>query len=62
MNIGSPKEIRLKERRISCTPGEVCELVQNGRQVWVDKGPGIGQLTFRPVPGALALPFSEVSL
>jgi alanine dehydrogenase len=42
MKIGIPKEVKVKENRISCTPGGVFELVRNGHQVWVEKGAGIG--------------------
>jgi alanine dehydrogenase len=42
MTIGIPKEIKVKESRISCTPGGVFELVRNGHEVWVEKGAGIG--------------------
>lgn len=42
MKIGIPKEIKIKENRVSCTPGGVYELVRNGHQVLVEKGAGIG--------------------
>jgi len=42
MRIGIPKEIKIKENRISCTPGGAFELVRNGHQVWVEKGAGVG--------------------
>ena len=42
MKIGIPKEIKVKENRVSCTPGGVYELVRNGHQVLVEKGAGIG--------------------
>ena len=42
MKIGIPKEIKIKENRVSCTPGGVFELVRNGHQVFVEKGAGIG--------------------
>ena len=42
MRIGIPKEVKVKENRISCTPGGAFELVRNGHQVWVEKGAGVG--------------------
>jgi alanine dehydrogenase len=42
MKIGIPKEIKVKENRVSCTPGGVRELVHNGHQVLVERGAGIG--------------------
>lgn len=42
MQIGIPKEIKIKENRVSCTPGGVRELVRNGHQVLVEKGAGVG--------------------
>ncbi len=42
MRIGVPKEIKVKENRVSCTPGMVQELVSNGHQVLVEKGAGLG--------------------
>jgi alanine dehydrogenase len=42
MRIGIPKEIKIKENRISCTPGGAYELVRNGHQLWVEKGAGVG--------------------
>ncbi|MDA3925648.1 MAG: alanine dehydrogenase [Kiritimatiellae bacterium] len=42
MKIGIPKEIKVRENRISCTPGGVFELVRNGHQVLVQKGAGVG--------------------
>ena len=42
MKIGIPKEIKVKENRVSCTPGGVFELVRNGHQVFVETGAGVG--------------------
>lgn len=42
MRIGVPKEIKIKENRVSCTPGMVQELVRGGHQVLVEKGAGLG--------------------
>jgi len=42
MRIGIPKEIKVRENRVSCTPGGVFELVRNGHQVMVQKGAGVG--------------------
>ncbi len=42
MRIGIPKEIKVKENRISCTPGGARELVRNGHEVWVQQNGGVG--------------------
>ena len=44
MNIGVPKEIKVKEFRVGLTPSSVRELVQLGHTVWVETtaGEGIG--------------------
>ena len=42
MKIGIPKEVKVNENRVSCTPGGVGELVRNAHQVLVEKGAGIG--------------------
>jgi alanine dehydrogenase len=42
MKIGIPKEIKIRENRVSCTPGGVFELVRNGHQVFVETGAGAG--------------------
>ena len=42
MRIGIPKEIKVKENRISCTPGGARELVRNGHEVWVQQSAGMG--------------------
>jgi len=42
MKIGIPKEIKIKENRVSCTPGGVFELVRSGHQVFVENGAGFG--------------------
>jgi alanine dehydrogenase len=42
MRIGIPREIKVKENRVACTPGGVFEMVRNGHQVLVEKGAGAG--------------------
>jgi alanine dehydrogenase len=42
MKIGIPKEIKVKENRVSCTPGGVGELVRNGHHVVVERNAGAG--------------------
>ncbi len=42
MNIGIPKEIKVKEDRVSCTPGGARMLVQAGHEVLVQRGAGTG--------------------
>lgn len=42
MKIGIPKEVKVKENRVSCTPGGVRELVQSGHDVWVEQNAGMG--------------------
>jgi len=42
MKIGIPKEIKIKENRISCTPGGVRMFVQQKHEVFVEKGAGVG--------------------
>jgi alanine dehydrogenase len=42
MKIGIPREIKIKENRVSCTPGGVRELVRNGHEALVETGAGIG--------------------
>ena len=42
MKIGIPKEIKVKENRISCTPNGVHALVHDGHEVWVETGAGDG--------------------
>lgn len=42
MKIGIPREIKVKENRVSCTPGGVRELVRNGHEVLVEKNAGTG--------------------
>ena len=42
MKIGIPKEIKVKENRVSCTPAGVFELVRNGHSVLVEQGAGVG--------------------
>jgi len=40
--IGLPKEIAMQENRISLTPDAVALLVNNGHDVWVEAGAGVG--------------------
>lgn len=42
MKIGIPKEIKIKENRVSCTPGGVRMLVQQKHDVYVEQGAGVG--------------------
>jgi alanine dehydrogenase len=42
MKIGIPKEIKVKENRVSCTPGGARMLVQAGHEVLVQKNAGVG--------------------
>lgn len=42
MRIGIPKEVKVKESRVSCTPGGVYEFVRAGHQVLVQRGAGVG--------------------
>ena len=42
MNIGIPKEIKIKENRVSCTPSGVRHLVSGGHHVVVERGAGEG--------------------
>jgi len=42
MKIGIPKEIKANEDRVSVTPAGVLELVNNGHEVFVQSGAGIG--------------------
>ena len=42
MKIGIPSETKVKERRVSCTPGGVRMLAQHGHEVLVQKGAGEG--------------------
>jgi alanine dehydrogenase len=42
MKIGVPKEIKVKENRVSLTPAGAAVLVENGHQVYVEKGAGEG--------------------
>ena len=42
MRVGIPKEIKVKENRVACTPGGVRMLVQAGHQVLVEVGAGAG--------------------
>jgi alanine dehydrogenase len=61
MKIGIPKETKIKENRVSCAPGGARMLVQQGHEVFVQQGAGIGsgfpEETYREagasvVPGA----------
>ncbi|MEO1049813.1 MAG: alanine dehydrogenase [Bacteroidota bacterium] len=40
--IGLPKEISLQEKRISLTPEAVALLVNNGHEIWIEAGAGLG--------------------
>jgi len=42
MKIGIPKEIKVRERRVSCTPSGVVALKQGNHQIFVEKNAGIG--------------------
>ncbi|MEI6082715.1 MAG: alanine dehydrogenase [Verrucomicrobiota bacterium] len=42
MKIGIPKEIKIKENRVACTPGGARMFVQQGHQVLVQQGAGVG--------------------
>jgi alanine dehydrogenase len=41
MKIGIPKEIKIKENRVACTPAGVRMLVQAGHDVLVQQGAGL---------------------
>ncbi|MDA0989367.1 MAG: alanine dehydrogenase [Verrucomicrobia bacterium] len=42
MRIGIPKEIKVKENRVACTPGGARMLVQDGHDVLIQTGAGVG--------------------
>ncbi len=42
MIIGIPKEIKLKENRVACTPACARMVINNDHQVWVERGAGLG--------------------
>ncbi len=42
MKIGVPKEIKIKENRVSCTPGGARMLVRQGHEVFVEQSAGVG--------------------
>ncbi|NJN51754.1 MAG: alanine dehydrogenase, partial [Gammaproteobacteria bacterium] len=42
MRVGVPKEIKVHEYRVGLTPGSVEELVEEGHQVLVESGAGMG--------------------
>ena len=42
MRIGVPKEIKVHEYRVACTPAGVHEFVRNGHEVFVEQGAGVG--------------------
>lgn len=42
MKIGVPKEIKIKENRVACTPAGARMLIQAGHEVWVQKNAGLG--------------------
>ena len=42
MRIGIPKEIKVKENRVSCTPSGTRMFVQRGHEVLIEQGAGVG--------------------
>jgi len=42
MKIGIPKEIKVKENRVSCTPNGVYQLVRSGHKVFIETNAGFG--------------------
>ncbi len=42
MIIGVPREVKVKENRVSCTPAGARMLINNGHEVRVEKGAGVG--------------------
>lgn len=42
MLIGVPKEIKNHEYRVGLTPESVAELIQDGHEIWVETGAGLG--------------------
>ena len=42
VRIGVPKEIKVHEYRVACTPAGVHEFVRNGHEVFVEQGAGVG--------------------
>jgi len=42
MKVGIPSEVKVKENRVSCTPGGVPMLVQAGHEVFVENEAGLG--------------------
>ena len=42
MIVGIPKEIKVKENRVSMTPGGVATLLKRGHTVLVETGAGVG--------------------
>lgn len=42
MKIGIPREIKIKENRVACTPGGARMLAKDGHEVWVEKDAGVG--------------------
>ncbi len=42
MRIGIPTEIKNNENRVAMTPAGAVHLVQNGHEVFVQKGAGLG--------------------
>jgi alanine dehydrogenase len=62
MKIGIPKEVKIRENRVSCTPGVARMLVQNGHQVLVQTtagdGSGFHDAQYREV-GARIVPTAD---
>ncbi len=42
MKIGVPKEIKIRERRVSLTPGGAAALIQRGHEVFIEDQAGVG--------------------
>jgi len=42
VRVGIPREVKVKEHRVSCTPGGVRMLAQDGHEVLVQSGAGVG--------------------
>lgn len=51
MKIGVPREIKVKESRVACTPGGIRMYLNAGHDVLVEKGAGMGSA----VPGCSIL-------
>ncbi len=42
MRVGIPKEIKNNENRVAITPAGVMHLVNEGHQVYIEQGAGLG--------------------